>query len=482
MTLSRAIASLHRPATLKRTAKMKILLFVFVLIQYYENVESLQNFDSVFTVMGDFARVIKNKFEAAGIGFKSMLKHMFKDKIYEREIIVVTTQTSSPDISRPHDYLKTFFVTLAPKLRNYKPTDALIRDHGKRCTTHTLHTKDGYELILHRLINPIGLRGMKQTILLHHGLLGSSADWILLGPEKSLPYYLATLGYDVWFANARGNRYSRGHRSISPDSTKYWDFSWQEIGLYDLPAIIDYVRHQTNEPLNFIGHSLGATALLVLLSSVPKYNEFLRMAILLGPLVYMKNIKGPLRMISLMTDPPPEDLFEILGNNDFVPSRKLPDDFLKRYCLDEVLLCGNPLFFVTGVPRNNTHWTKDFTKLLFQNIPAGGSTKTFLHYAQLVKSGKFHKFGEVNNEFSLKEVTTPVALISSNDDWLASIPDLVRLYINIFNPIEHYIIRDRNVSHTDFVWGPDANKLVFPKVIELLQSKAQVVGKQENDV
>ncbi|XP_026322794.1 lipase 3-like [Hyposmocoma kahamanoa] len=364
----------------------------------------------------------------------------------------------------------------------YTPTDLLIREHGKRCTTHTLLTKDGYELTLHRLINPIGLRGMKQTILMHHGLLGSSADWILLGPEKSLPYYLSTLGYDVWFANARGNRYSQRHQNTMLNSTKYYDFSWQEIGLYDLPAIIDYVRRQTNEPLNFIGHSMGATALLVLLSSVPKYNDFLRMAILLGPLVYMKNIKGPLRIISLMTEPPLEDFFKILGNGAFVPSRKLPDNLLKRFCLNEVLLCGNPLFFMSGVPRNHTQWSEYFTKLLFQHIPAGGSTKTFLHYAQLVKSGKFHKFGEVDQEFPLKEVTTPVALISSSDDWLASIPDLVRLYINIFNPIEHYIIRDRNISHTDFVWGPNANKLVFPKVIELLQTTSQVVGKQANDV
>lgn len=460
---------------------MKILLLVFVLIQYYEKVESLTHLDSILNVMGDFARVLKNKFQAAGHGFKSIIKKMFKEKNSAKGIIEVTT-TSSEDTSQQLYNPKTFFVTLAPELRTYKPTDALIRDHGKRCTTHTLHTKDGYELTLHRLINPIGLRGMKQTVLLHHGLLGSSADWILLGPEKSLPYYLATLGYDVWFANARGNRYSQGHRNVMTNSTEYWDFSWQEIGLFDLPAIIDYVRLQTKEPLNFIGHSMGATALLVLLSSVPKYNDFLRMAILLGPLVYMKNIKGPLRMISLMTEPPPEDIFQILGSDEFVPSRKLPEDFLKRFCLDEVLLCGNPLFFVSGVPRNNTNWTKDFTKLLFQHIPAGGSTKTLLHYAQLVKSGKFHKFGDVNQEFPLKEVTTPVALISSSDDWLASIPDLVRLYINIFNPIEHYIIRDRNLSHTDFVWGPDAHKLVFPKVIELLQSTAQMVGKQENDV
>lgn len=460
---------------------MKILLLVFILIQYYEKVESITHWDSILTAMSDFARLVKSKVENAGHGFKSFIKHVFKNDA-AKKINVVTTKPLSSDTTEQYYYPNTFFVTLEPEQDTYKPTDALIREHGKRCTTHTLLTEDGYELILHRLINPIGLRGMKQTVLLHHGLLGSSADWILLGPEKSLPYYLSTLGYDVWFANARGNRYSRGHNNFLLNTTNYWDFSWQEIGLYDLPAIIDYVRHQTNEPLNFIGHSMGGTALLVLLSSIPKYNDYLRMAILLGPLVYMKNVKGPLRIISMMTEPPLEDFFDMLGKGAFVPTRKLPDNVMKRFCLNEVSLCGNPLFFVSGVPRNHTKWSDDFTKLLYQHIPAGGSTKTLLHYAQLAKSGKFHKFGEVNQEFPLKEVSTPVALISSSDDWLATIPDLVRLYINIFNPVEHYIIRDRNVSHTDFVWGVNANKLVFPKVIELLQTTSQAVGKQENEV
>lgn len=461
---------------------MKLLLFVFILIQNYEKVESATHLDSIITVMVNFGKVIRNTFQSAEKGFESLLKNVFPYKNVVKEIVTTEIPAVLLDPYQRYYYKKSFFVTLPPGVNPYRPTDVLIRDHGRRCTIHTIYTQDGYELIIHRLISPIGLRGIKQTILLHHGLLGSSADWVLLGPDKSLPYYLVTLGYDVWLANARGNRYSQGHRQFQSNSTEYWDFSWQEIGLYDLPAIIDYVRDHTKEPLNFIGHSMGATALLVLLSSVPKYNNFLRMAILLGPIVYMKNIKGPLRLISLMSGAPPDVIIQILGKGHFVPSGKLPEDLLKRFCLDEVLFCGNPLYFVSGVPRNYTQWNKNFTKLLFEHIPAGGSTKTLLHYAQLVKSGRFHKFSDVNTEFPLKEVTTPIALISSSDDWLATILDLVRLYINIVNPIEHYIIRDRNVSHTDFVWGPNANKLVFPKVIELLQSTSQVVGKQVNEV
>lgn len=465
---------------------MKLLVLVFVLIQINYKVESkATHLDNLISVMGAFVKVLRNTFKTAGIEFERIYKNIFPNQDVVKEISVTTDSSTILFDPQNLDYSReSYFVTL-PTEPSFQTTDLLIQSHGRRCSTHIIYTEDGYELILHRLINPTALRGIKQTVLLHHGLLGSSADWILLGPDKSLPYYLATLGYDVWLANARGNRYSHKHKKneTQSNSSKYWDFSWQEMGLYDLPAIIDHVRNKTKEPLNFIGHSMGATALLVLLSSVPQYNECLRMAILLGPIAYMKNIKGPLGMIiSLLPRAPTDDVLKILGRSEFIPSRKLPKDWMKRFCLDEALFCSNPLFFLSGVPRNHTQWNHNFTKSLFEHVPAGGSTKTFLHYVQLVKSGKFHRFGDITAEFPLKEVTTPIALISSSDDWLATIPDLVRLYINIFNPLEHYIIRDRNVSHTDFVWGQTANRLVFPKVIELLQGTSPAVAKYEYEV
>lgn len=41
--------------------------------------------------------------------------------------------------------------------------------------------------------------------------------WLLLPPDQSLAFLLADNGFDVWIANTRGTRYSRGHVSLSPD-------------------------------------------------------------------------------------------------------------------------------------------------------------------------------------------------------------------------------------------------------------------------
>ena len=86
-----------------------------------------------------------------------------------------------------------------------------------------------------------GGKGLGQPVFLQHGLLSSSADWLLSGPEKGLAFILADLGYDVWLGNARGNTYSRRHVKMTNDETAFWDFSWHEMAKYDIPAEIDFI-------------------------------------------------------------------------------------------------------------------------------------------------------------------------------------------------------------------------------------------------
>lgn len=67
-------------------------------------------------------------------------------------------------------------------------------------------------------------------------------------------------------ANARGNTFSKKHTSLDQDDPEYWKFSWHEIGVYDLPAIIDYVLERTQQQqLIYTGYSQGGTVMFVLL-------------------------------------------------------------------------------------------------------------------------------------------------------------------------------------------------------------------------
>jgi pimeloyl-ACP methyl ester carboxylesterase len=63
------------------------------------------------------------------------------------------------------------------------------------------------------------------------------------------------------------------------------------MGIFDYPAIIDYILSQTNNSqLNFIGHSQGTTSLLVLLSLKPDYNDKINQAHLFAPPAFRKKL------------------------------------------------------------------------------------------------------------------------------------------------------------------------------------------------
>ena len=63
----------------------------------------------------------------------------------------------------------------------------LVVKNGYPIETHTVLTKDGYFLTLHRI--PYGRKNKtypRQPVMVQHGIMCSSADWVLLGPDKAI--------------------------------------------------------------------------------------------------------------------------------------------------------------------------------------------------------------------------------------------------------------------------------------------------------
>lgn len=77
-------------------------------------------------------------------------------------------------------------------------------------------------------------------------------------------------------------------------------FRWHEIGIYDLPATIDYVLNKTNtDKLHYVGHSQGTTSFFVMCSERPEYNKKIKIMVALAPSAILRHFKQPfLKIIS----------------------------------------------------------------------------------------------------------------------------------------------------------------------------------------
>merc|ERR1712241_1385126 len=241
--------------------------------------------------------------------------------------------------------------------KNDFPTPELIRSNGYPAEEHWTTTPDGYILALHRIPHGLtnkDLEGPRPAILVQHGLLCSSADWVVSTPTKGLGYILADAGYDVWLGNYRGNTYSRNHTFLNPDhqSGGFWDFTWDEMAHYDIPTMIEKVLELTGESeLFYAGHSMGTTAFMAMHHYRPDIGQKVRLANFLAPVASEANMGGPLGWIAgLGIDGIVDGILSMMGVGEFLPSNILIDCLATLFCHETVTqgLCTNILFILCG--------------------------------------------------------------------------------------------------------------------------------------
>ena len=335
---------------------------------------------------------------------------------------------------------------------------------------HTVITNDGYILNLHRIPNHKDARH-KPVVLLMHGILESSVSWLLMGPNKALGYVLADKGYDVWMGNCRGNKHAHTHINLNYTMTEYWEYSWEEIALYDLPAMIDHILAQTGRrTLYYIGHSQGTTIGYVLCSLKPEYNHKIRIMYSLAPVAWMGHVKSPIvRMFS-----PAHNLlgFMLSSFNTYATGMDGFKKISSFVCSVFPGKCDNIFFSLSGY---ETKVKKNFLSVILGHWPSGSSTLQFVHYGQLVESQRFcrYDFGHESNmmtygrssppDYDLSRVTVPVVLFYSPKDWLSDPQDVLTLKHNLANVIGSNYLED--FTHIDYVYATDAVDYIYGKII-----------------
>ncbi|XP_071452783.1 lipase 3-like [Hetaerina americana] len=264
-------------------------------------------------------------------------------------------------------------------------------------------------------------------VILIHGLLLTSYAWLVMGPQRSLGYLLAEAGFDVWMMNLRGASVSKMHTTIPECTDEFWDFSWHEMGMYDLPAVIDYILATTKtEKVDVIGFSLGTNLMVVMASTRPEYNGKVNVLHLIAPSIIFTKLMPKLEMVAQVI------------TSDFVRTlvfgniKEIGVSTMSR--LTSTVLCKLPIVYqlcaafaseVYGL-QPEKHSEELLTKYL-EHHPDRTSTKTLIHLAQVALSGYLHQFDMGEDNWRVYGQERPPAYN------LSAITAKVRIYYSEFD-------------------------------------------------
>lgn len=177
--------------------------------------------------------------------------------------------------------------------------------------------------------------------------MDSADTFINNSPDLAPGFILADAGYDVWFGNSRGNFYSRHHTTLDPDKDKeFWDFSWSDMGLHDLPAVINKALQVSGaSKLTYIGHSQGTTQMFYALSKNEAYYlDRVNLFVALGPVTNLANGKSELLTVAAKADV--QYALNFLGIYEQFPRGYLTNKIYSTACRWIPALCNFGLFLI----------------------------------------------------------------------------------------------------------------------------------------
>uniref|UniRef100_A0A8B9EVJ5 Lipase n=1 Tax=Amazona collaria TaxID=241587 RepID=A0A8B9EVJ5_9PSIT len=365
----------------------------------------------------------------------------------------------------------------------------IIRYHGYPSEEYEVTTEDGYILSVFRI--PAGRNsqttGKKPAILLHHGTLGDSIHWISNLSNSSLGFILADAGYDVWLGNSRGNTWSLKHKTLKPCQKEFWQFSFDEIGKYDVRGELYFIMNKTGQKdVYFVGHSEAATAGFVAFATYPELAQRVKVFFALGPVVTTTYGTSPLvtavRFPQFLIRVSPKGIkFYILISTAISHMFLLKIFFL--YLKNILLKWGlTQKQHAAQVPHSfilSQHWITAFITLLLSlqsrtdvyvgHYPAGTSVQNGLHWhqVQLIHPSLPSFLQSTPPVYKIEEISTPIAVWSGALDKFADPKDTAKLLPRIKNLIyyEHF----PSWGHLSFIWGLDAPQKLYQKIVELLE-------------
>uniref|UniRef100_A0A8C9EVP5 AB hydrolase-1 domain-containing protein n=1 Tax=Pavo cristatus TaxID=9049 RepID=A0A8C9EVP5_PAVCR len=329
-------------------------------------------------------------------------------------------------------------------------SDFSIHFQGYPSKEYDVLTDDGYFLSVNRIPHGrgnTGVSGSRSPVLIVHGFSLDGGDWVDNLPDSSLGFILADAGYDVWIGNCQGNSWSQRHLNLSVDQKEFWDFSFHEMAMYDVPAMVNFIlQHTGQEKLFYIGHAQGNSLGFIAFSSMPHLAEKINLFFALAPLYTFHHVKGPVLKIAFL----PDTLLKGWKERAI----------LAKTCSNMLIaeVCENEIFLIGGYNKKNLNCSSRLDVYL-AHFPDYTSVKTLLHWGQTTPP--FYR---------IEDMKVPTALWSGGQDWVNPPPETRRLLFRITNVIHHEHFPDWN--HFDHHWGKDAPQRMYRQIVNLMDKNS----------
>jgi len=211
----------------------------------------------------------------------------------------------------------------------------------------------------------------------------------------------------------------------------------------------------------------------------------------MAPIAYCGRMKSPFLQLIAQFSLGLEHLWSLIGMHEFNPHNDFTRTVQQLVCAEDAItqpICSNAMFLITGF--NAEQFDPALLPVILGHVPASTASKQIIHYGQLIKSGmlflpgkfKHYDHGILSNKniygsykpplYDLSKITAPVHLYYSENDWLANVKDVEKLYSELGNPSGKTLIADKKFNHVDYMWAKDVKKLVYDQIISLMKKQS----------
>ncbi len=389
--------------------------------------------------------------------------------------------------------MKDYFKGSKPKEQNPLSLDEdrtieeIISSKGYRVQKQLVKTEDGYILTIYRIpgLKKDPISSTKPPVLFQHGIFDSSDGWVCNGEEHSLPFIFAKNNFDVYISNSRGNKYCKEHEKYDNKSFEFWQFSFHEMGLYDIPAVINYINsvNKSGEKIIYFGHSQGTSLMFSgLTQKFDFYKKNIKLFVALAPVVRLTHIGKTLNFLSKISI---HKLIKKIKIYEMAPNTKTTNkimNFMDNYA--SLLVTS----FIDLIADTNCKECNDRNAMsvYLKHYPCGCSLKCLIHFIHIIKSKKFiyydykdeANFALYNQaeppEYDLNVIKDfPIMLIGGELDKLGTPEDIKWLNSELEknNNVIYYKILP-NMGHLSFMVAKDFSW--FDEPFQIIMNKFNI--------